>query len=105
MITKIHALRDVLKFLLPLHLIYQVFMLLANCSVESESQGKNNLRRKTLISLLNGILNALVGLHALLRNKASQTLAIYFAQFSLTRVRRYVHGKGKSPYRTLKEMK
>lgn len=26
--------------------VYQVFMLLANCSVESESQGKNNLRRK-----------------------------------------------------------
>lgn len=38
---------------------------------------------------------SLVRLHALLRNKASQTLAIYFAQFSLTRVRRYVHGKGK----------
>ncbi|RPK20998.1 hypothetical protein EH2_00291 [Bacillus subtilis] len=38
-----------------------------------------------------------------MRNKASQTLAIYFAQFSLTRVRRYVHGKGESPYRTLKE--
>ncbi|APD21198.1 hypothetical protein phi3T_55 [Bacillus phage phi3T] len=46
---------------------------------------------------------SLVRLHALLRNKASQTLAIYFAQFSLTRVRRYVHGKGKSPFRTLKE--
>lgn len=45
---------------------------------------------------------SLVRLHALLRNKASQTLAIYFAQFSSTRVRRYVHGKGKTPFRTLK---